>query len=90
MMLLVADILAADHGPFTRAPVPVEPAVGAGLTVYVPAPHCTLQGEIYSMPQLARTISLYLEMYGEHFTLNLPYLPPSFTVKTYAHCVRMV
>ena len=75
MMPLVADILAADRGPFTRAPVP---AVGAGLTVYVPAPHCTLQGGIYSMPQLAWTISLYLEMYGEHFNLTLPYLPPPF------------
>ena len=63
MMLLVAATLAADHGPFTRA---VVPAVGAGLTVYVPAPHCTLQGGIYSMPQLAWKISFYLEMYGEH------------------------
>ena len=75
MMLLVADTLAADRGPFTRAPCS-SASSGSGLTVYVPAPHCTLQGGIYSMPQLAWKISLYLKRYEERFTLNLPYLPP--------------
>ena len=93
MMLLVAATLAADRGPFTRAPCS-SASSGSGLTVYVPAPHCTLQGGIYSTPQLALKISLYLEMYGEHFThftLKLPYLPPSsFALQTYTHCAGMV